>query len=73
MEQAGKTKRWPAARALAPWLLPAAVYALVWLVFGVRYEVNDDATLAHICWPRRVAECTLATACLPGTDFCPSG
>ena len=48
MEQAGKTKQWPAARALAPWLLPAAVYALVWLVFGVRYEVNDDATLANI-------------------------
>ena len=25
-----------------------AVYALVWLAFGVRYEVNDDATLCNI-------------------------
>ena len=37
-----------AVRALAPWLLPCAVYALVWLVFGVRYEVNDDAILSNI-------------------------
>ena len=40
-----KNKIW---LALAPWLLPCAVYGLVWLVFGVRYEVNDDAILANI-------------------------
>lgn len=34
--------------ALWPWALALATYALVWLLLGVRYEVNDDATLCNI-------------------------
>ena len=50
------TKERPAARlaALAPWLLPAACFAATALVFGVRYEVNDDAILANIAAGRCV-------------------
>lgn len=44
------TKERPAARlaAWAPWLLPVVCFAATALVFGVRYEVNDDAILANI-------------------------
>ena len=44
------TKARPAARLAVwvPWLLPVVCFAATALVFGVRYEVNDDAILANI-------------------------
>lgn len=44
------TKRRPLTRLAewVPWLLPVLCFALTALVFGVRYEVNDDAILANI-------------------------
>ena len=29
-------------------LMVLCIYALVWILFGVRYEVNDDAILSNI-------------------------
>ena len=42
---ADKTAGW---QRVLPYLLPIGCYVFVWLLFGVRYEVNDDATLSNI-------------------------
>ena len=46
VENTEKKVQW--LKLLFPWILVLAVYALVWLFLGVRYEVNDDATLCNI-------------------------
>lgn len=43
-----ESKRKERLYALWPWLMVLAAYVLVWLFLGVRYEVNDDATLCNI-------------------------
>ena len=45
MKQTGKTK---ALQTLLPWAAAALVFALVLAVYGIRYDTNDDATIANL-------------------------
>ena len=45
MRPTGKTK---ALRTLLPWAAAALVFALVLGVYGIRYDTNDDATIANL-------------------------
>ncbi len=47
-EKTGRGLWRAAARALLPWAAAALVFAAAIAVFGLRYDTNDDATLANI-------------------------